>query len=113
MGLDIVVMDEDFKFIKELPLLESVHGLLFRKLVTPDKYPFLGRAQNDQEDITFQPEEVPALLADVVKLEQYLGKEKLMSSEVKKKCLDFVSKLKELCEVAIERKRKVEFVSGD
>jgi hypothetical protein len=113
MGLDIVVMDEDYKFIRELPLSESVHGLLFRKIVTPEEYPNLGKAQNDQEDITFLPEEVPALLADVVKLEKYLAEEKLMSPDVKSKCVGFVSRLKDVCDVAIERNRKVEFVSGD
>ena len=108
-----MVMDEDFKFIRELPLSESVHGLLFRKIVTQTEYPHLGKAQNDQEDITFLPEETPALLADVVKLERYLAEEKLMAPDIKNKCVDFVSKLKEVCEVAIERNRKVEFVSGD
>src|SRR5512143_2517859 len=113
MGLDIVVMDENFSFIRELPLHEAEHGLLFRKIVTPEEYPSLGKAKNDQEDIIFVPDEVPALLSDVVKLEQYLAGEKLMSPDVKKKCVDFVSKLKELCEVALEKKRGVDFVSGE
>lgn len=113
MGLDIVVLDEDFKFIRELPLGDAIHGLLFRKIVTPDEYPNLGKAQNVQEDIAFKPDEVPALLADVTKLEKYLTEEKLMSPDVKKKCVDFVSRLKELCLVAVERKRGVEFVSGE
>lgn len=113
MGLDIVVLDDDFKFIRELPLGEAIHGLLFRKIVTPDEYPNLGKAQNVQEDITFSPDEVPALLADVTKLEKYLAGEKLMSAEVKKKCVDFVARLKDLCMVAVEQKRGVDFVSGD
>ncbi|HLB24729.1 MAG TPA: hypothetical protein VJM83_00225 [Nitrospirota bacterium] len=113
MAFDIVVFDDDFRFQRELHLDESVHGLLFRKLVTPGDYPSLGRAADTKEDISFDAKELPALLADVTRLESHLASDKLMSPEIKKKCVGFVSKLREMCELALSEGRSVDFVAGD
>lgn len=113
MPLDIAVLDENFKYIRTLRLGSIVHGVLFKKIVTTEEYPFLGLAKNDKEDLTFLPEEVPNLVADVEKLEKYLIQDKMMSEEVKGTCLKFTAGLKELCSKAIEIKRNVEFIAGD
>ncbi|MGC2423029.1 MAG: hypothetical protein WA666_01585 [Nitrospirota bacterium] len=113
MPFDIVVLNEEFKFIGEARLDPGVHGMLWRKIVNLDDYPNLGKAKEDKEDVIFAPEEVPALTQEVEKLEQYIAGDKLMSEDVKQKCLTFVRKLKELCLIAQKQKRSVDFVSGD
>jgi hypothetical protein len=113
MSLDIGVLDDDFRYMRHLRIEKMVHGVLFKKLVTPAGYPSLGKAQDESEDITFSPLDIPALLKDVVKLEKHLKKDKLMSAEVKGKCLEFVSTLKEICEVARKEGRNVEFIAGE
>ena len=113
MPFDIVVLDETFKFIGEARLDPGIHGMLWRKIVNLDDYPNLGKAREDKEDVIFMPEEVPALTQEVEKLEQYIVGDKMMSADVKQKCLTFVRKLKELCLIAQKQKRSVDFVSGD
>jgi hypothetical protein len=113
MPFDIVVMDEAFKFIGEAHLDPGVHGMLWRKIVNPEDYPNLAKARDDKEDVIFRPEEVPALTREAEKLEEYLAGDKLMSADVKEKCLTFVRKLKELCLTAQKHNRSVDFVSGD
>jgi hypothetical protein len=113
MPFDIVVMDEAFKFIGEAHLDPGIHGMLWRKIVNLEDYPNLGKAREDKEDVIFAPEEVPALIREVDKLEEYLAGDKLMSEDVKGKCLTFVKKLKELCLIAQMHKRSVDFVAGD
>jgi hypothetical protein len=113
MPFDIVVMDEDFKFIGEAHLDPGVHGMLWRKIVNQEDYPNLGKAREDKEDVIFRPEEVPALTREVEKLEAYLASDKLMSEDVKERCLTFVRKLEELCLAAQEHNRSLDFVSGD
>ena len=113
MPFDIVVLDESFKFIGEVRLDPGVHGMLWRKIVTLEEYPNLGKAKDDKEDVIFAPEDVPALIREVEKLEEYVAGDKLMSEDVKGKCLTFVRKLKELCLIAQKQKRSVDFVSGD
>jgi len=113
MPLDIAVLDDDYRYKKHIHLDKMIHGVLFKKLVTEKDYPSLGRAADESEDITITPEELPAFKADVVKLEKYLKKEKLMSEEVKGRCLAFVLALKEICVLAGKEKRNVEFVAGE
>lgn len=113
MPFDIVVLNEEFKFIGEAHLDPGIHGMLWRKIVNPEDYPYLGKARDDKEDVIFTPEEVPALTREVEKLEQYIVGDKLMSEEVKQRCLTFVRKLKEICLIAQKQKRSVDFVSGD
>jgi hypothetical protein len=113
MPFDIVVLDENFKFIGETHLDPGVHGMLWRKIVNLEDYPNLGKAKEDKEDVIFMPGEVPTLIREVEKLEQYIAGDKLMSEDVKGKCLTFVRKLKEICLTAQKHNRSVDFVSGD
>ena len=113
MPFDIAVMDEDYKYIKTVRVNEVVAGALFRKLVNVDAYPSLGRAADDKDDIAFLPEEVPALLSDVEKVIAYLEADKLMSAEVKSKCMAFVKDLKEICLIAKREGRSVDFIAGE
>ena len=113
MGFDAVVFDDDYKFSKELHFDNAVHELLFRKLVNEETYPYLGKLQNDKEDIIFMPDDLPALMDDIVKLEAYIAGEKLMSQEVKAKCTSFVGKLKDTCVFAIEQKKNLDFIAGE
>jgi len=113
MGFDAVVFDDDFKFSKELHFDNAVHELLFRKLVTEETYPYLGKLQNDKEDIIFMPDDLPALMDDIIKLEAYLAEEKLMSPEVKAKCTGFVGKLKDTCSFAIKQNKSLDFIAGE
>ncbi len=113
MPFDIVVFDDKYKFIKELSLDPGVHGALWRRIITPAEYPNLGRAADDKEDVIFAQDDVPALVTEIEKLEQYLLAEKMMSPEVKEKCLNFAGKLKEVCLIARSEKKSVDFVAGD
>lgn len=113
MGFDAVVFDDDFKFSKELHFDNAVHELLFRKLVTEETYPYLGKLKNDKEDIIFAPDELPVLMEDIVKLETYLDGEKLMSPEVKAKCTGFIGKLKDTCSFAMEQNKNLDFIAGE
>ncbi len=113
MGFDAVVFDDNFRFSKELHFDTAVHELLFRKLVTEGTYPYLGKLQNDKEDIIFMPEDLSALMDDIKKLEAYLAGEKLMSTEVKAKCTGFVAKLKDMCSFAMEQKKSLDFIAGE
>jgi len=113
MGFDAVVFDDNFRFSRELHFDNAVHELLFRKLVTEKTYPFLGKLQNDKEDIIFMPEDLPALMDDIKKLEAYLAGEKLMSPEVKAKCAGFVAKLKDMCSFAKQQKKSLDFIAGE
>ena len=113
MGFDAVVLDDDFNFSNQLHFDNAVHELLFRKLVTEEIYPYLGKLKNDKEDIIFMPEDLPALMDDIVKLEAYLAEEKLMSQEVKAKCTGFLGKLKDSCSFAIEHNRSLDFIAGE
>ncbi|MHB8174384.1 MAG: hypothetical protein ACYDFU_08015 [Nitrospirota bacterium] len=113
MPFDIVVFDDNYKFIKELHLDTGVHGALWRKIVNPADYPNLGKAVDDKEDVIFAPEELQALTLEVERLEQYLMGEKMMSPEVKEKCLAFTGKLKEICLIAQTQNKSVDFVAGE
>jgi hypothetical protein len=113
MGFDAIVFDDDFKFSKELHIDNAVHELLFRKLVTEETYPYLGKLKNDKEDLIFMPEDLPALMDDIVKLEAYLAEESPMSPEVKAKCTGFVGKLKDMCSFAMEQEKSLDFIAGE
>ena len=113
MPLDIGVLDDQYRYMRHMHIDKVIHGVLFRKLVKTDDYPSLGRAEDDSEDITVTPEEIPALLKDVSRLEGYLDKETRMSAEVKGRCLEFVRGLREICEVALKEGRNVEFIAGE
>ena len=113
MGFDAVVFDDNFRFSRELHFDNAVHELLFRKLVTEEIFPYLGKLQNDKEDIIFMPEDLPALMDDIKKLEAYFAGEKLMSPEVKAKCTGFVGKLKDTCSFAMEQKKSLDFIAGE
>ncbi|MGA2193390.1 MAG: hypothetical protein ABSG42_08470 [Nitrospirota bacterium] len=113
MPFDAVVMDGDFQFIGQLRVPESVHVALFRKLVTGEEYPSLGKLRKDDNDISFSKEELPGLVSDIGKLRDYLENENMMSAEVKEKCLDFIRRLGELAAAAVERGRSLDFVAGD
>ncbi len=113
MPFDIAVMDEDYKYIKTVRVNEVVAGALFRKLINVNDYPSLGRAADDSEDIAFRPDEVPALLSDVEKVIAYIDAEKMMSAEVKGRCMAFLKDLKEICLIAKREGRSVDFIAGD
>jgi len=113
MPLDIAVLDDDFRYKRHIHIDSMIHGVLFKKLVTPENYPQLGKAKNEAEDITVRPAMIPALVADLDKLEAYLKSEKLMSAEVKGRCLEFVAGVREVCEVALKDNKNVEFVAGE
>ncbi len=113
MPFDIVVFDDEYKFIKELHLDPGIHGALWRRIINPADYPNLGRATGDKEDVIFAQEDVPDLITEVEKLENYLHDEKMMSPEVKGKCLNFIGKLKEICLIARAENKSVDFVAGD
>lgn len=113
MPLDIAVLDDDFRYKKHIHIDSMIQGVLFKKLVTPEEYPNLGKAKNDAEDITIRPTVIPALIADLDKLEAYLKSEKLMSAEVKGRCLEFVADVREICEIALKDNKNVEFIAGE
>jgi len=113
MPLDVGVFDEQYRYKKHLHIDKAIHGLLFKKLVTEEEYPSLGRAKDESEDITVTPAEIPALVKDLTKLEKYLKKEKLMSPEVKVRCMEFVATMKDICQVAKKDKKNVEFIAGE
>jgi hypothetical protein len=59
------------------------------------------------------PDDLPALMDDIKKLEAYLAGEKLMSPEVKAKCTGFVAKLKDICTVAMNGNKSLDFIAGE
>lgn len=113
MPLDVAVLGDDYRYLKHLHIDRIIHGVLFKKVVTPEGYPSLGRAQYEEEDITFTPEDIPALTADLDKLEAYIKNEATMSGEVKGRCMEFVSTMRDICETALEEGRNVEFIAGE
>jgi len=113
MPLDVAVFDDQYRYLKHLHIGKEIHGVLFKKIVTPETYPSLGKAQFEEEDITFTPGKIPGLQADLDRLEKYLKDEAAMSDEVKGRCLEFVTTMKEICAAALEVKRNVEFVAGE
>jgi len=112
MPLDVGIFNDEYRFQKTLHIDQRLHGALFRKLVTIEDYPSLGKASDESEDITFTPADVPALKADIKKLEGVLKKTP-MSDEVKGKCKEFLAGLKEMCAIALKEKRNVEFIAGE
>jgi len=113
MGLDVGVLDDEVRYIKTLHIDQSLHETLFRKLVTTEEYPSLGKARKEAEDITFAPGDVPGLLADVTKLEGHIKSDIPMSAEVKGRCLDFLKNMKDICDIALKENRNVEFIAGE
>lgn len=113
MPLDVAVFDDEFRYKRHLHIDTMIHGVLFKKLVTVAEYPVLGQAKDESEDITVRPNKIPELVADLDKLENYLNTESIMSDEVKARCMEFVAAMKDICAVAAEDKKNVEFVAGE
>ena len=113
MPLDIGVLDDQYRYRRHLHIDRMIHGVLFKKLVTTESYPSLGRAHDDSEDITFTPDEIPALRGDVARLTRRLMEDDIMSAEVKGRCIEFAAALDEICELALEEGRNVEFIAGE
>ncbi len=113
MPLDVAILGDDYRYVKHLHIDKMIHGVLFKKLVTPEVYPSLGKARYEEEDITFTPEDIPALEADLDKLGKYLVDEAIMSDEVKGNCMEFVTQMKDICRTALETGKNVEFIAGE
>ncbi len=114
MSYDIAVLDDTYRYVKEVHIGESIHSLLFRSLVTPEDYPFLGKVKAEkEEDFIVPPEQVSELAAELDKLEARVKGEKRMPDAVKEKCLDFVGQLREACDAAKKIGKSVDFVAGE
>jgi len=113
MPLDVAVLGEDYRYLKHLHIGRDIHGILFKKIVTPEGYPSLGRAQFEEEDITFTPDKIPELVSDLDRLEKYLTEEAIMSDEVKARCIEFVAQMKDICRAGLENGKNVEFIAGE
>jgi len=113
MPLVVGVLNDEYRFIKTVNIDKSIQSALFRKLVTTAKYPNLGQASNDTEDITFTPEQVPALVEDINRAVRSIAHMQKMAPEVKARLKTFLAELKEICRIAVEAGRNVEFVAGE
>lgn len=113
MGLDIAVLDDEFKYMRHIHIDSMIHSVLFKKLVNVIDYPTLGKASDEREDITIRPKMIPELISDLDRLDTYLDSESIMSPEVKARCREFVKGVREMGEVAMEDGRNVEFIAGE
>ena len=114
MSYDIAVLDDNYRYAAEVHVSESINGLLFRTLVTPDEYPFLGLMKAEkEEDFIVPPEQVSELVAELDMLETRVRGEARMPDAVKDKCLDFVAQMKSACEAAKRLSKSVDFVAGE
>jgi hypothetical protein len=113
MRHDIAILDDQYRYIKHIHVHDNIYNVLFKKLVTPEEYPMLSLARDNQEDLTIAYRETPGLLIDVEKLEDYLKTKSKMSDEVLSRCLEFTGELKKFCGISIEQRRSIEFVAGE
>jgi len=113
MALDVAVLGDDYRYLKHIHIDKTIQGVLFKNIVTEKDYPSLGKARYDAEDITFTPEDIPALIADLEKLEEYLKTKAPMSDEVKGRCLKFTQDMLDICGTALNGNKNVEFVAGE
>jgi hypothetical protein len=113
MALDVAVLGDDYRYLKHIHIDNIIKGVLFKKMVTEKDYPSLGKARHDDEDITFTPENIPSLVADLQKLESYLKTSAPMSDDVKGRCLKFTKDMLDICTTALDNNKNVEFVAGE
>jgi len=113
MALDVAVLGDDYRYLKHIHIDKSIQGVLFKKIVTEKDYPSLGKARYDAEDITFTPDDIPALVSDLERLEKYLKIEAPMSDEVKGRCLKFTTDMLDICSTALNANKNIEFVAGE
>lgn len=114
MSYDIAVLDDSYRYVAEVHVSESINGLLFRTLVTPEEYSFLGRMKAEkEEDFVVPSEQVHELAAELDRLEARVKGEARMPDAVKEKCLDFVAQMKAACEAAKKLGKSVDFVAGE
>ena len=114
MSYDIAVLDDSYRYVAEVHVSESINGLLFRTLVTPEEYSFLGRMKAEkEEDFVVPLEQISELVAELDRLEARVRGEARMRDAVREKCTDFIAQVKAACEAAKKLGKCVDFVAGE